>query len=72
MNAVDPRYMCQCTFPHPHMEHGQDSGLCQSCSFIYDERLYEARLRQYTPNYTYDSIHEYLLDVDPNYKALVG
>lgn len=72
MTAVDERYICHCTNPHPKMEHGEDSGLCQTCNGIYDERLYEARLRQYTPNYNFENIHDYLMVADPNYVALVG
>ncbi len=52
------------------MVHGQDSGMCEACDMIYDERLYEARLRQYTPNYTYESLDDYLSAVDPRYAAL--
>jgi hypothetical protein len=72
MNALHEGYQCKCTYPHPQMEKGQDSGLCESCGMIYDERLYEARLRQYTPNYTFESLHDYLITVDPRYQALVG
>jgi hypothetical protein len=70
MNALLPEYECRCPYPHPQMEKGQDSGLCQSCGGIYDIRLYEARLRQYTPNYRFESVHDYLMVADPNYRAL--
>jgi hypothetical protein len=39
---------------------------------VYDERLYEARLRQFTPNYTFENLHDYLLTADPKYAALAG
>jgi hypothetical protein len=54
------------------MVHGQDSGLCESCGKVYDVRLYEARVRQYTPNYLHESLHDYLMEVDPKYQALVA
>lgn len=71
MNPLHPDYECKCPFPRPQMHLGQDSGLCESCGKIYDTRLYEARLRQYTPNYSFESLHDYLISVDPNYQALV-
>jgi hypothetical protein len=64
-------YRCQCTVPRPRMEMGQDSGLCEGCTFIYDENLYERRLRQYTPNYTFETVHDYLMSRDPYYKLQV-
>jgi rubredoxin len=72
MNALLDAYVCHCENPHPRLEHGQDSGLCQTCGMVYDERLYEARLRQFTPNYTFENLHDYLLTADPKYAALAG
>lgn len=72
MRALHEDYVCHCQHPHPKMEMGEDSGLCQTCNGIYDVRLYEARLRQYTPNYNYESLHDYLVAVDSHYRELVG
>jgi hypothetical protein len=72
MNALHEGYVCTCVHPRPQMEKGEDSGLCESCGKVYDERLYEARLRQYTPHYLFDSLHDYLMEVDPRYQALVS
>lgn len=70
MNALHPSYECHCEAPSPRKEMGQDSGLCQACGYIYDPNLYEMRLRQFTPNYTYESLDEYLRVADPAYRAL--
>jgi hypothetical protein len=52
------------------MHLGEDTGLCQGCNYIYDENLYEMRLRQHTPNYTYDTLDDFLRVFDPQYAAL--
>jgi len=63
-------YQCRCAVPVPFMYLGTDSGLCRSCTMIYDENLYERRLRQYVPKWEYDSVHHYLFDVVPAYRRL--
>ena len=78
MNAVHDSYMCKCANPNPSLEAevngrkitGQDTGLCKTCGMIYDERLYETRLRQYIPNFTFETVDAYLREVDPRYAAL--
>lgn len=44
---LHPNYKCQCEIATPRIVDGEDSGLCAGCDRIYDERLYEARLRQH-------------------------
>jgi hypothetical protein len=63
-------YVCHCTVPVPKSHLGEDTGLCEACNMIYDENLYEMRLRQHTPNYTYPDLDAFLTDFDPNYAAL--
>ena len=36
---------------------------------VYDESLYEIRLRQHTPNWIYNSIDALLMVADPRYAA---
>lgn len=67
---LHPNYVCQCRVPRPKIWHGEDSGLCDICSYVYDERLYEMRLRQHVPNFTYDSINDFLTEVDETYRSL--
>lgn len=81
MNALHDSYRCQCTHPSPKLVMGEDSGLCASCGYIYDERLYEMRLRKYTPNFngicghsddSEATLDDYLRAVDPHYREVVG
>ncbi len=67
---LHPAYVCSCTVPVPKMHLGEDTGLCEACTMVYDENLYEKRLRQHTPGYTADNLHEFLKEVDPAYAAL--
>jgi hypothetical protein len=52
------------------MHNGEDTGLCQVCNCVYDENLYEMRLRQHTPNYTYADLDDFMRAADPAYAAL--
>jgi hypothetical protein len=68
-------YICGCatTTPliHACPQHGaEETGICSSCTGIYDERLFEARTRQHVENYHWDSVHEYLMEVQPHYKMI--
>jgi hypothetical protein len=65
-------YQCHCQVPVPGIVEGEDTGLCASCKYVYDERLYEMRLRQHVPDWHYDTIDQYLTEVDPVYRALVA
>ena len=70
MAALHPAYVCECTVPVPLIHLGQDTGLCQACKGVYDDNLYEKRLREHTVGYNYDSLHDFLKEVDPKYAAL--
>lgn len=67
---LHPDYKCQCQVPHLQRHLGEDTGLCEGCTLVYDESLYEKRLRQHVSGWDYDSIHDFLMDVDPAYQAL--
>jgi hypothetical protein len=70
MPALHPTYVCHCVVPNPKMHNGEDTGLCEACNCVYDENLYEMRLRQHTPNYTYADLDEFMRAADPEYAAL--
>ena len=44
---VNPKWMCGCIPPTPLYVEGEDTGLCEACTFVWDERLYGMRLRQH-------------------------
>lgn len=75
---LHPQYVCSCAIPSPLIvpspvtQAREDSGLCGSCDMVYDESLYERRLRQYLPGYGHESLHDFLLATDPHYQALVA
>lgn len=69
--ALHESYVCHCNVPRPRMEKGEDSGLCETCNGVYDENLYEKRLRQHVPDYHYETVHDYLMDASPHYRSLV-
>ena len=69
--AVHESYVCHCSVPTPLKKWGEDTGLCEACNLVHDENLYEMRLRQHLPNWTYDSVSDYLAARDPQYAALV-
>lgn len=71
MTVIDA-YQCHCETPKPLLKYGQESGICESCGGLYDENLYEMRCRQYESGWHYDTVHDYLMAVDPNYRALSG
>ena len=61
---------CRCQVPRPLHHEGEDTGLCQACNLVYDERLYEMRVRQHVPNWHYETLHDWFEDVDPYYQSL--
>lgn len=67
---LHPDYKCQCQAPNLQRHLGEDTGLCVACNGVYDEDLYEKRLRQHVENWDYESVHDFLMDVDPRYQAL--
>jgi hypothetical protein len=70
MGQLNPAYVCSCIVPRPKLHLGEDTGLCEVCNLVYDESLYEMRLRQHTPNYTYETLDDFLKDFDEMYAAL--
>jgi len=64
---VHPSYCCDCRYSSPLIHLGQDTGLCAVCSGVYDEQLYYMRLREHIPNFTYETVDEYLRAVDRHY-----
>lgn len=70
MGQLHPSYVCSCEVPRPKIHLGEDTGLCEVCNLIYDENLYEMRLRQHTPNYVYDSLDDFLKAFDERYASL--
>lgn len=70
MAALHPAYVCTCQVPRPKMHLGEDTGLCEACNLVYDESLYEMRLRQHTPNYTYETLDDFLRAFDERYAQL--
>lgn len=68
---LHPEYKCKCQAPNLQRHLGEDTGLCSSCNLVYDEALYEMRLRQHVEGFTHESVHEYLLTVDPHYRSLI-
>lgn len=72
MSALHPSYQCQCQVPVPQTHLGEETGLCRACNGVYDEQLYELRLRQHTAGFVYEDLDEFLIAVDPGYRALVS
>lgn len=50
----------------------EESGICFACRKIYDERLYEMRLRQHNSSLPEGDLDTILSEIDPNYQKLVG
>jgi hypothetical protein len=67
---LNEAYECKCQTPRPLTYLKQDTGLCGGCNLIYDSRLYEMRLREHVSGFTWDSLDEFLTEVDPAYRAL--
>lgn len=44
---LNNRWVCGCIPPVPLLVAGEDTGLCEACTYVYDERLYGMRLRQH-------------------------
>lgn len=70
MAGIHPDYQCRCEAPKTLIYLGQDTGICLFCRGIYDERLYEMRLREHLTGYTYETLHDFLLDKDRHYRDL--
>ena len=70
MSTLHTSYQCHCTVPVPKMHLNEDTGLCQACNGVYDESLYEMRLRQHTSDFVYEDLDSFLKEIDPNYAAL--
>lgn len=68
--ALHPSYECQCHIPRPLIVDDEDSGLCAACSYVYDPRLYEMRLRQHVEGFRWGSLDEMLIEIDPAYRRL--
>lgn len=70
---IHPSWVCHCQTPVPLIHLGEDTGLCSVCNCVYDERLYEMRLRQHSklPPGLHEgaSLHEIMVAVSPEYKA---
>ena len=72
MPALHPSRQCACQVTVPLVYRGEDTGLCAACDMVYDESLYERRLRQHVSGYTYESLSDFLAANDPEYRALVS
>lgn len=70
MAQVHPSYLCTCQAPRLKRHLGEDTGICDICNLIYDQQLYEMRLRQHVAGYTYNDLDEFLIAQDPQYAAL--
>lgn len=70
MGRIKDQYICHCTIPVPRLHKGEDTGLCSACSGVYDENLYERRLRQNVPGWNYADVDEYIAAKDRSYAAL--
>jgi hypothetical protein len=71
MGRLHDNYRCSCQVPRPLQFMGEDTGLCLGCTLVYDEQLYEMRLRQHVPNYTFDSVDDYIRSINPSYPAVI-
>lgn len=67
---LKPSYECHCMHPVPLIHLGEDVGLCRACNMVYDETLYEMRLREHTYGYTWSSLHDFLMETDQAYRLL--
>lgn len=79
---LDNRFRCHCVNAVPLIIRGQDSGLCEACTYVYDERLYHDQLRKNwkadpdngvpsLPTNT-DDLDTILRAVSPDYQRLVS
>ena len=44
---LNPKWACGCIPPVPLIVYGEDTGICEVCTYVYDERLHLMRLRQH-------------------------
>jgi hypothetical protein len=68
--ALKPGMMCSCQIPVPLLHMGEDTGMCKTCNLVYDERLYEMRIRQHVSDWHYDNLHQWFEEVSPFYQSL--
>lgn len=72
---LNGKFMCGCTPYVPRFIGDEESGLCEQCGLVYDERLYGMRLRQHwdgTENPIpegADDLDVILKAIDPKYRA---
>ena len=67
--SVISSYQCKCQTPREQVHQAESTGLCDICNLVYDEALYEMRLRQYVPGLPEGDLHTILIKIDPNYRA---
>lgn len=72
MGQLHPDYICKCNVPRLKRHLGEDTGLCDICNCIYDQQLYEMRLRQHVAGFTYADLDEFLKANDAHYAALTA
>ena len=72
MGKLHPDYVCSCNVPRLKKHLGEETGICDICNLIFDERLYEMRLRQHVAGYTYETVDDFLREKDPHYRELVS
>lgn len=70
MAPLKDAYVCKCGVPRLRRHLGQDSGLCDICNLVYDEPLYEMRLREHATGLPDGDLDAILSVVDPHYQAL--
>lgn len=69
---IHPSYECHCAIPVPLMHKTEDTGMCSACNNVYDERLYEMRLRQHVPGLEGSSLHEIMQHLSPHYRSITA
>lgn len=70
MTTVHSSYLCSCQIPKAFIYMGEDTGLCSYCNGVYDENLYERRLRQHVKGFQHESVHDFLMATDIRYQAI--
>lgn len=78
---LNPKWVCGCIPPVPLIDPkypDEDTGLCEVCQYVYDERLYTMRLRQHWSDPEnpipegVDDLHDMLKAISPEYRAAVN
>jgi len=70
MAQLHESYVCKCDVPRLQRHLGEETGICTLCNLVYDQQLYEMRLRQHVSGYTYEDLDAFLKDNDPHYAAI--